>query len=128
VDFVNMRLEGARILVVEDEWLVALALEAMLLSWGCAVVGPVPRIDEAMVVARAEALDGAVLDVNLRGELAFPVAEMLQARGVPIVLCSGYAALAVVPDAFATVRQVSKPYDEITLRRALEGALTDHAA
>jgi CheY-like chemotaxis protein len=122
-----MQLHGARILVVEDEWLVALALEAALHDWGCEVVGPMPRIEDAMAAARAEALDAAVLDVNLRGEPAFPVAEMLQARGVPIVLCCGYAAPAVVPDAFATVCQVTKPYDEATLRRALEDLLAEAA-
>lgn len=123
-----MQLHGARILVVEREWLVALALETALRAWGCEVIGPMPRIEDAMAAARAEALDAAVLDVNLRGERAFPVAEMLQARGVPIVLCSGYAPLAPVPDAFATVRRVSKPYDETTLRRALEDVLAKAAA
>jgi DNA-binding response OmpR family regulator len=118
-----MQLQGARILVVEDEWLAALALETALRAWGCEVVGPVPRIEDAMTAAHAEALDAAVLDANLDGEGAFPGAEMLQARGVPIVLCSGYASHAAVPDAFVTVCQVTKPYDETALRRALEGLL-----
>ncbi len=123
-----MQLRGARILVVEDEWLLALALETTLLAWGCEVVGPMPQIEDAMAAARADALDAAVLAVNLRGELAFPVAEMLQARGVPIVLCSRHAPIAAVPDAFATVRQVGKPYDDTTLRRALEDLLGEPAA
>ena len=83
-------LSGRRILVVEDEMLVAWTLEDMLAELGCAVVGPAVRVNQALAMIGAETIDAAVLDVNLNGEKSYPVADALAARGVPFVICTGY--------------------------------------
>jgi len=79
----NSELSGKRILVVEDEVMVAWLLEDMLGTLGCAVVGPAARINQALAMIGAEVIDAAVLDVNLNGEKSYPVADALAARGVP---------------------------------------------
>lgn len=86
------RLAGLRVLVVEDETLVAMLLEDMLADLGCHVIGPVPRIAKAMEIAADAdvALDIAILDVNVAGEEIFPVAELLAGRGVPFAFATGY--------------------------------------
>ncbi|PSC03422.1 response regulator [Alsobacter soli] len=113
---------GLRVLVVEDELLVALALEDILNDMGCEIVGPFSQIEEAESAARSERLDAAILDVNVRGRLIYPVAELLAQRGVPVLFCSGYADTPVLPQPFRSLPQVAKPYDEIALRRAMEKA------
>jgi CheY-like chemotaxis protein len=86
------RLVGARlrVLLVEDEILVAMLLEDMLAELGHTIIGPVARLDKAVEMARSEALDLAILDVNLNGKEAYPVAEALDARGIPLVFATGY--------------------------------------
>ena len=76
---------GVRILVVEDNFLAAEVVRDRLESGGCTVVGPVGRIADALQLAEHEALDGAILDVNLNGEWCFPIAVALRQRGVPFV-------------------------------------------
>ena len=84
-------LQGRRILVIEDESLVAMLLETILDDMGCAVVGPESNIDDGLIAATTEAsLDAALLDVNVAGREVFPVAEALKARGVPFVFSTGY--------------------------------------
>ena len=70
-----------------------------------------------------EPVDGALLDVNLRGEMVFPAARILIARGVPVVFCSGYTSLRTIPAEFAAVPQVSKPYEPDLLIAALRSVL-----
>jgi two-component sensor histidine kinase/PAS domain-containing protein len=86
----NDRLSGRRILVVEDEVMVAWALEDMLTELGCAVIGPAARVNQALAMIGAEAIDAAVLDVNLNGEKSYPVADALVALDVPFVFSTGY--------------------------------------
>ena len=83
-------LSGRRVLVVEDEVMVAWTLEDMLADLGCEVVGPAARVDQALTMIEAEAVDAVVLDVNLNGEKSYPVADALAARGVPFVFSTGY--------------------------------------
>jgi DNA-binding response OmpR family regulator len=83
-------LAGKRVLVVEDELLVALLVEEMLVDAGCIVVGPFARIRDALAAARAEMVDLALLDVNVAGEKVFPVAHALEERGVPFLFVTGY--------------------------------------
>jgi len=111
-----------RILVVEDELVVAMLLEQQLEEAGYEVVGPVGRLDDAVAAAQLP-VDIAVMDVNLRGEMVFPAARILRARGVPVVFCSGYTALTAIPAEFALVPQVSKPYETETLLATLRQAL-----
>ena len=86
-------LSGRRVLVVEDETMVAWLLEDMLADLGCAVVGPAARVNQALAMLDAEAIDAAVLDVNLNGQMSYPVADALAARGVPFVFSTGYSGL-----------------------------------
>lgn len=82
---------GLRILLVEDEAMVAMIIEDTLSDLGCEIVGPMSSIDRALAAARTtERIDGAFLDVNLRGELVYPVAEALTARGIPFAFVTGY--------------------------------------
>lgn len=113
---------GFRVLVVEDELLIALALEDILLSLDCEVFGPVAQVDEALALARSGSFDGALLDVNVRGQLVYPVAEELMARRIPIIFCSGYADTAIMPARFRALPQVAKPYDDRMLVRVMEKA------
>jgi CheY-like chemotaxis protein len=81
-----------RILLVEDEMLVAMLLEDMLTEAGHAIVGPMARIDQAVEAARSKAIDLAILDVNVGGEEVYPVAEALAAREIPFAFATGYGA------------------------------------
>src|SRR4051794_22900016 len=83
-------LSGRRVLVVEDEMIVAWLLQDMLADLGCAVVGPAARVSQALAMIDAEAIDAAVLDVNLNGQKSYPVADALAARGMPFVFSTGY--------------------------------------
>jgi CheY-like chemotaxis protein len=102
-------LAGRRILLVEDELLIAMLLEAALKDHGCAVVGPFGRLSEAMEAARTERLDGALMDVNLAGERVFAAAEILCARAVPFLLLSGYGNK-VLPEEHQDWPVRSKPF------------------
>lgn len=83
-------LGGRRILIVEDEFLTAQQLEICVHDAGGKVVGPVASVDDALPIARTQGIDAALLDVNLRGRMVTPVAEELQARGIPFVLVTAY--------------------------------------
>lgn len=115
-------LRNARILVVEDEVLVAQLLADQLEDLGCEVVGPAGRVSEALEVLAAEAVDAAVLDVNIAGEKVFPVADALAARGVPFVFATAYGALGVAPR-HADRAVLDKPYHDRDLEHALRSAL-----
>jgi CheY-like chemotaxis protein len=116
-------LTGLRLLVVEDEALVAMALEDMLDDLGCVVVDVAGTLARGVALAAELAIDGAILDINLGGEKVFPVAERLAERGVPFVFCTGYG-LAGVPDDFAKAPTLAKPYDQHQLHDLLISGLT----
>jgi CheY-like chemotaxis protein len=109
-------LSGRRVLVVEDEMIVAWLLQDMLADLGCAVVGPAARVAQALAMIDAEAIDAAVLDVNLNGQKSYPVADALAARGVPFVFSTGYETESL-PNAYCTRRRQSRP-----MERRHEGA------
>jgi CheY-like chemotaxis protein len=80
-----------RVLVVEDDYHVADSLVSALATHGIAVIGPIATVEAALAaIAAGGRIDGAVLDINLRGEMGYPVADLLQARGVPFVITTGY--------------------------------------
>jgi DNA-binding response OmpR family regulator len=91
-------LRGFRILVVEDEFLVALMIERALEAAGCQVVGPVGRLGEAVEAARAGPLDGAILDIHLHGETVSLVAERLLRAGVPVLFATAADARELSPE------------------------------
>jgi CheY-like chemotaxis protein len=113
------RLEGLRILIAEDNLFAAMELEQTLLAFGCRPVGPVASLDQAMSLALHEDLDGALLDVELQGQLVFAVAEELQRRRIPMIFASGYGADDIFPAAFAHHPRLPKPFGEDDVRRAL---------
>jgi DNA-binding response OmpR family regulator len=82
---------GLRVLVVEDESMIAMLLEVMLADFGCEMIGPVGRVGKALAMAQREPLDIAILDVNVNGEEVYPVAAALARRGIPFVFVTGYS-------------------------------------
>ena len=107
-----------RVLVVEDEVLLALSLEDHLRDHGWFVVGPYHDLTTARSAAAAEAFDCAILDVNLNGEMVFPLAEDLLGRAVPFLFVTGYAAFNL-PEHLRAVPRVAKPYEGLVLIEAL---------
>ncbi|MFK0299023.1 response regulator [Brevundimonas sp. NPDC090276] len=116
-------LQGRRVLVIEDESLVAMLLETILDDMGCSVVGPESNIDDGLRAATTEsALDAALLDVNVAGREVFPVAEALKARGVPFVFSTGYGE-AGLPEHWRGNPTIQKPFTEAAIRDALMKAM-----
>ena len=100
-----------RVLVVEDEYLIALEVERALEEEGAEVIGPVASVQATLdLIEQSGHLDAAVLDINLHGEDAYPIAESLQRKGVPFVFTTGYGA-ATISKQFAGVRLFEKPVD-----------------
>lgn len=91
-------LRGKRVLIVEDETLIAMLFEDILGDLGCEIVGPAMNLRQATELAQTAACDVAVLDVNLNGEPSFPVASILRDRDVPLVFSSGYGASGLPPE------------------------------
>lgn len=120
-----MGLEGVRILLVEDEGLVAMSVEDMLAELGCEVTVSADNIDVAIDKARAGGFECALLDVNLRGKEVFPVAEILSDQGIPFAFLSGYGR-AGLPEKFRTRPVASKPFQIEELAAALSAALASH--
>ena len=102
-------LEGIRVLVVEDEFLIATLIEDMLLSAGCVVAGPIPRLAEALDAVDRGIFDAAILDVNLGGDRVYPVADALSRRNVPFVFVTGYSTGAL-PEEYAGRPSLCKPF------------------
>lgn len=111
-------LSGRRILIVEDEMLVSMVIEEALKDLGCDVVGPVATRAQALALAEAEPLDGALLDVNLGGESVYPVADALSQRGIPFAFVTGYGQGAIA-DRYATAPALVKPFQLSTVERVL---------
>ena len=112
-------LEGARILVVEDNFLAAEVVRDVLERSGYTVIGPVGRVAQGLQLAQQEKLDGAVLDVNLNGDRCFPIAHALGSRGVPFMFLTGYDSSAMIPADLQGVRRLGKPVLEHQLIDAL---------
>src|SRR5262249_22268936 len=81
---------GNRVLLVEDEILVAMMMKDILTDLGFSVIGPFSRLAEAMVAAVHDNIDAGIIDVNLGGEFVYPVADVLAARNIPFVFITGY--------------------------------------
>ncbi len=114
-------LNGRRILVVEDEYFLGDDLAKALRDVGAEIVGPIGELTEALQALDAPGtIDAAVLDINLRGEMAFPVARTLRERGVPFVFATGYSQTVVEPE-FNDVPRWEKPFDAAALARAMPG-------
>jgi DNA-binding response OmpR family regulator len=111
-------LEGVRVLIVEDEFLLAVLLQEDLHELGCTTAGPFTNIESALDGAPHENFDIAILDINLNGKPVFPLADALIARGHPVILLTGYSVLDL-PERFRACPRVAKPYDLAVLTREL---------
>jgi CheY-like chemotaxis protein len=104
-----------RFLIVEDEYFLADEAQRALADAGAEVLGPVATLDEAWGVLGSDAVvDGVLLDVNLRGAMAFDMADALRARGVPFAFITGYDC-ATLPEQFADVPRLQKPASSAAL-------------
>ena len=115
-------LAGRRILVVEDEAMIALLIEDVLSDLGTTVVGPVARVDEALALARSAEIDLAALDLNLGGDPVYPVAEALAARSIPFVFMTGYGQLGIA-EPWRSRPSIAKPFRPSQLAGFLREAL-----
>lgn len=113
-------LAGLRILVVEDEPVVAMCLEDILDELGCITVGPVGRLSEGLALVEVERIDAAVLDINLDGERSNAIASALRDRGIPFAFASGYG---TVPEGFGAP-MIEKPYRSVDIAAALHTLLS----
>jgi CheY-like chemotaxis protein len=109
-----------RVLIVEDEYFLADDMAQVLQKFGADVVGPVRSTDEALTLLAEEPVDAAVLDINLKGELVYPVADALREQGVPFIFATGYDE-AAVPEAYRDVPRWEKPFRPEDLAKALPG-------
>jgi two-component sensor histidine kinase len=115
-------LAGKRLLMVEDEFLVGMMAKRLLESMGAAVLGPYVSLADGLAAAKREHFDGALLDFNLAGEQASPLADQLLARGIPFAFLTGYQRDSVDPR-YANVPLLQKPIDSDSLQRILVSLL-----
>lgn len=114
-------LSKQHILAVEDDYFIADDLKAMLEAAGAEVVGPAASLAATQVLLdRTEQLDGAILDINLRGDLVFPLADALQGPAIPFIFATGYRRSAI-PARFSHVRACEKPLDVEQIASAMRG-------
>ena len=116
-------MKGLRVLIAEDNLFAAMELEKVLVDLGYEPVGPVARLEEALRLAQQETLDAALLDVDLRGELVFAVAEELERRRVPVIFASGHDTDDMFPPFFVHHPRLRKPFSEEEIRSVLETAI-----
>jgi CheY-like chemotaxis protein len=116
-------LDGKRVLIVEDEALIAMLAEEMVAELGCVHHATAPSVAKALAVVEAGGFDLALLDVNVARERVFPVADALEAKGIPFAFASGYGE-GDLPEAYKAHSLLSKPYSTAQLRGALLLALT----
>jgi len=117
-------LQNCRVLVAEDEYMIAEEIVDALVDAGAVVLGPIPTVGEALDLIEAEhQIDGALLDVNLKGKTIWPVVDALHTRGVPMVLATGYEASAI-PLTYVHLPRCEKPVAIRDLTRALARQIT----
>jgi CheY-like chemotaxis protein len=119
----NSPVSGHRVLLVEDEMIVTWLLTEMLADLGFAVVGPAVSVNQALAMIDVEAIDAAVLDVNLNGQMSYPIADALTARGVPFVFSTGYDKDRLL-EGYRTFPVLQKPFHQSELRDTLAKLLT----
>jgi two-component system, response regulator PdtaR len=113
-------LRGLCVLIAEDGWQLAEAMQLLLEKMGLVVAGPVATARQAQAVARERRPDVAVVDVNLNGEMAYPLMDWLHARGIPVIVITGYEEVAPSAERFAAI--LHKPFTTAALAAALQRA------
>jgi two-component sensor histidine kinase len=112
----RISISGNRVMIVEDEALVAMVVTESLTTLGCSVVGPFSRCSDALAAIEADEIDAAILDVNLDGEMVYPLADMLTERGVPFIFVTGYGAESI-EERFTHIPVIQKPVERHVLQR-----------
>jgi len=112
-------LRGLCVLVVEDDYFIAIEMCSVLRAAGAEVIGPARDLETGLAAVRDERIDCAVLDINLHGRLAFQIARELRARGIPAIFATGYDA-SMIPAELADTIRLEKPVDMKALCRAIE--------
>lgn len=118
----NVGLSGVRVLIVEDEMMVAMLLEDMLSDIGCTPVGPASRTGPALKLIEHAGLDIAILDVNLNGDETYLLADALAARKIPFVFASGYSA-GGLREKYRSIPFLQKPFQQRELEQTLDAVL-----
>lgn len=118
-------IKGSRILIVEDQLIIAMDVEFMLSDHGVAATDTATSSTEAFEVLATTRPDAAVLDFNLGSETSLPIADHLLANGIPFVFATGYGDNSMIPDKFAEIPIVSKPYDANRLVTTLSSAIAN---
>jgi CheY-like chemotaxis protein len=116
-----------RVLVIEDEALIAMLIEDMIHDSGDEMAGSAGRLTDAVALAQGTQADVALLDINLGGALAYPVADVLRERGVPIVFTSGYGSAGLI-ERFQDCPILDKPFDQPSLEKAIHAILSSNAS
>jgi CheY-like chemotaxis protein len=120
----SCELRDRRILLVEDEMMVAWLVADMLGDLGCEVVGPAGHVDRALTMIATEIIDAAVLDLNLGGVRSYPIADALTARGIPFVFATGYGEDSVL-DRYRLWPVLPKPVERAKLQCVLSAMILD---
>ena len=115
-------LGGLRVLVVEDEYMVADHIGMLLEDLGCVVAGFASTVAEALDLVRSEQLDGVLLDGNLNGDSSGPVAIELRLRSIPFVVATGYGPLELNAEALNGAPRLAKPFSTFDFERTLLAA------
>jgi CRP-like cAMP-binding protein len=109
-----------RILIAEDNYLMATEVEEFVRDCGYAVAGAAPSVERGLALIAKDAVDGAVLDIDLAGTPSFPMCRALTDKGVPFLFLSAYTPNTIVPDEFRTTPQLTKPFEPAALKSALQ--------
>ena len=118
-------LAGLRILIVEDNYMIAQYLRGILEDWGCVVIGPFPNAQRGAEAVENNRLDGAPLDANLgEGKTSAPVAAALKAASVPFLVTTGYGELALTDEVLDRAPRITKPIDDAELEAMAVSAFT----
>ena len=112
-------LSGRKILVVEDEWMIAEHLSMLLEDMECEVVGPVGNVADALAKAENEQIDCALVDANLNGSSSSPIVDVLVAKDMPFIMVTGYGGLELPTPAMNAASRLNKPFTAPELARAL---------
>ena len=118
------RIQGQKVLVLEDETLVAIEIAETLRAAGCTVLGPASRVHEALELLRGYRPDAALLDVNVAGDMSYPVADALRTIDVPFAFVTGYAGGEVLPERFRDCAMIAKPFAACDLIMIIDGLRT----
>jgi CheY-like chemotaxis protein len=115
-------LQGRCVLIVEDEAIVAMLLEDLLQEFGCHAVEIASRVDTALASVTARIFDVAILDVNLKDETSYPVADLLELREIPFLFATGYG-IQAIPEKYRRHTVLQKPFRKQDLAEALLKAM-----